>query len=128
MITLDFVKLCMNTVLDNNSIVTVLSNSETTEISKFGRRTLPGTVTSDSKSVTWKTNTAVYFEEGDTTPTTVNCINSGAVSGNSFVSYYSMPLQGSVSLSEGNQIKVNPYAEKDGVHTRGISVKFSIPE
>lgn len=128
MITLDFVKLCMNTVLDNSSIVTVLSNSETTEISKFGRRTLPGTVMSDSKSVTWKTNTAVYFEEGDTTPTTVNCINSGAVSGNSFVSYYSMPLQGSVSLSEGNQIKVNPYAKKDGVHTRGISVKFSIPE
>ena len=128
MITLDFVKLCMNTVLDNSSIVTVLSNSETTEISKFGRRTLPGTVTSDSKSVTWKTNTAVYFEEGDTTPTTVNCINSGAVSGNSFVSYYSMPLQGSVSLAEGNQIKVNPYVEKDGVHTRGISVKFSIPE
>lgn len=128
MITLDFVKLCMNTVLDNSSIVTVLSNSETTEISKFGRRTLPGTVMSDSKSVTWKTNTAVYFEEGDATPTTVNCINSGAVSGNSFVSYYSMPLQGSVSLSEGNQIKVNPYAEKGGVHTRGISVKFSIPE
>ena len=128
MITLDFVKLCMNTVLDNSSIVTVLSNSETTEISKFGRRTLPGTVMSDSKSVTWKTNTAVYFEEGDTTPTTVNCINSGAVSGNSFVSYYSMPLQGSVSLSEGNQIKVNPYADKDGVHTRGISVTFSIPE
>ena len=30
MITLDFVKLCMNTVLDNSSIVTVLSNSETT--------------------------------------------------------------------------------------------------
>lgn len=127
MITLDFVKLCMDTVLKSTNLF-VLANNETSEIAKFGRKTVPGTVTNDTKSVTWKTNTAVYFDEGDTTPTTVNCINSGVLSGSSFVSYYSMPLQGSVSLTEGNQIKVNPYAESGGVHTRGISVKFSIPE
>lgn len=127
MITLDFVKLCMDTVLKSTNLF-VLANSETTEIAKFGRKSIPGTVSSDATSATWKTNTAVYFEEGDATPTTVSCINSGVLSGGSFESWYSMPLQSSVSLTEGNQIKVNPYAESGGVHTRGISVKFSIPE
>lgn len=127
MITIDFVKLCMDTVLKSTNLF-VLANSETTEIAKFGRKSIPGTVSSDAASATWKTNTAVYFEEGDATPTTVSCINSGVLSGGSFESWYSMPLQSSVSLTEGNQIKVNPYAESGGVHTRGISVKFSIPE
>ena len=127
MITIDFVKLCMDTVLKSTNLF-VLANSETSEIAKFGRKSIPGTVSSDATSATWKTNTAVYFEEGDATPTTVSCINSGVLSGGSFESWYSMPLQGSVSLTEGNQIKVNPYAESGGVHTRGISVKFSIPE
>lgn len=127
MITIDFVKLCMDTVLKSTNLF-VLANSETTEIAKFGRKTVPGTVTNDTKSATWKTNTAVYFDEGDATPTTVSCVNSGVLSGGSFESWYSMPLQSSVSLTEGNQIKVNPYAESGGVHTRGISVKFSIPE
>ena len=127
MITIDFVKLCMDTVLKSTTLF-VLANSETSEIAKFGRKSIPGTVSSDATSATWKTNTAVYFEEGDATPTTVSCINSGVLSGGSFESWYSMPLQGSVSLTEGNQIKVNPYAESGGVHTRGISVKFSIPE
>lgn len=127
MITIDFVKLSMDTVLKSTNLF-VLANSETSEIAKFGRKSIPGTVSSDATSATWKTNTAVYFEEGDATPTTVSCINSGVLSGGSFESWYSMPLQGSVSLTEGNQIKVNPYAESGGVHTRGISVKFSIPE
>lgn len=127
MITLAFVKLCMNTLLGSTNVM-VLADSETGYIQKFGTISALANVENGTTSVTWKTNTAQYFNEGDSTPTTVSRINVGAKTDNGFDSYYSMPLQSAVSIGEGNQIKVNPYAESGGVHTRGIKVTFSIPE
>lgn len=128
MITLDFVKMAMDTVLASNKKC-LLGNSATTVITEFGAKTLPGTVTSDATSVTWKTNSEVYFDEGGSTTRTVNCINACLVgSGNTYTSYYSMPLQASTEIMEGYMIKVNPYKEANGRHTRGIKVTFSLPE
>lgn len=127
MITLDFVKMAMDTVLASNKKC-LLGNSPTTVVTEFGAKTLPGTVTSDATSVTWKTNSEVYFDEGDSTTRTVNCINSCLASSNTYIPYYSMPLQASTEIIEGYMIKVNPYQETNGQHTRGIKVTFSLPE
>lgn len=127
MITLDFVKMAMDTVLALNKKC-LLGNSPTTVVTEFGAKTLPGTVTSDATSVTWKTNSEVYFDEGDSTTRTVNCINSCLAGSNTYTPYYSMPLQASTEIMEGYMIKVNPYQEANGQHTRGIKVTFSLPE
>lgn len=127
LVTFDFLKLAIDTIFGGKA---VLSASETGGATlKFtNEEKLNGVFEYDetNKTCTWKTSgNPVYSEEPNANSTaTVSCINIGAYNGSAFNSYYSLPLGQSVTVSNGSQIKVNPYTENNGVHTRGIKVVF----
>ena len=126
MITNDFLKLAMTTVLTGD-IDFYLANNATSIIPSLGSRAIPFTTTDGDDYVMVKTSSTTYFDEGTNVAQTVSCIN--ACAANETIPYYSLPLQNETTISDGLMLKVNPYKENsNGEHIRGIMVKFSIPE
>lgn len=129
MITFAFVKMAMDTLLYTNKVF-YLGNGSTIN-NEYGQKKLSFSRIDDgTSSVTIKSDAEVYFDEAsDKAAHTVNGIVSCCYESKGPVPYYLLPLQSSVEIPASYQIKVNPYKENDeGVHTRGIMVKFSVPE
>lgn len=128
MVTIDFIKLAMNILITERTFC-LADNAGSGNIairSIFGTKELEWERTEDATSVTVKTKgDPVYFDE-HTSAYAVDRVCSVDTSKNP---YYSLPLQHQVTVQPGYQIKINPYKEDaSGNHTRGIMVKFSIPE
>lgn len=130
MITFAFVKMAMDTLLYSNKDF-YLGNGSTIN-AKYGKKALSFSKVEDEEtnSITIKSNAEVYFDEAsDKAAHTVDSIVSCGSESSATVPYYLLPLQSSVEIPVAYQIKVNPYKEnEEGVHTRGIMVKFSVPE
>lgn len=126
MITIDFVRLAMQTLLTDNKNF-YLANG-ISKITEFGKKTLGWSISSDgATTVTAKTSTECYFDEAsDNAAHTVNSLVSVPTGGSTV--YYSLPLQNEVAVYPGYQLKINPYKENESnEHIRGIMVKFTIP-
>lgn len=126
MITIDFLKMAMTTLLTDN-VVFYLGNNNSSVITELGSVSIPFSTEIGTDYVEVKTTEAVYFGEGDDTARTVSRINS--CEEKKTTPYYSLPLQGTTTISKGYMLKVNPYKENsNGEHIRGIKVKFSMPD
>lgn len=128
MISKKFVEICANTLLGGGASG-ALGLGENPAL-EFGVKDLPGSLSlsADETYYCWRTTGQTYFNEGTSTGAAVDCVLKGIYAKEKFTPYYSMPLQKQVTVGEGSQIKVNAYAENGGVHTRGIEVKFFIPQ
>lgn len=127
MVTIDFIKLAMDVAISDREFCLADGSGSNIIVrsSEYGKKTLEWTRTEDDTSVTVKTTgDPVYFDEYIYA---FKVDRLAAVSGTT--PYYSLPLQHEVTIQPGYQIKINPYKEDaSGNHTRGIMVKFSIPE